>query len=103
MVLLHIVGVGTSLQLGILDVGRGACRLRRGTGAQSHVSARKDICKSTPARQAPMTHRIQLGSGRSSVRFASFGEADVPSLSAALTGGRNDSLVPAAVRAVAFV
>ena len=26
------------------------------------------------------------------MRFASFGEADVPSLSAALTGGRNDSL-----------
>ena len=39
-----------------------------------------------------MIHGIQLGSGRSSVRFASFGEADVPSLSAALTGGRNDSL-----------
>ena len=42
-----------------------------------------------------MIHGVKLGSGRSSVRFggfASFGEADVPSLSAALTGGRNDSL-----------
>ena len=42
MVLFHIVGVGTSLQLGrfILDFGRGACRHRRGT-----VFARKDIRK----------------------------------------------------------
>ena len=45
MVLFHIVGVGASLQLGILDFGRGACRHRRGTGAQAHVFARKDIRK----------------------------------------------------------
>ena len=45
MVLFHIVGVGASLQLGrfILDFERGACRHRRGTGAQAH--ARKDIHK----------------------------------------------------------
>ena len=94
MVLFHTVGVEASLQLGrfILDYARGACRHRRGTGAQAHVFARKDIRKYTPARQAPLIHGIQLGSGRSSVRFASFGEADVPSLSAAPTGGRNDSL-----------
>ena len=45
-----------------------------------------------------MIHGIQLllCSGHSSVHFggfALFGGADVPSLSAALTGGRNDSLV----------
>ena len=52
----------------------------------------KTYASEPPARQAPMIHGIQLGSGRSSVRFAFFGEADVPSLSAALTGGRIDSL-----------
>ena len=47
MVLFHMVGVGGSLQLGrfILDFGRGACHHRRGTGAQAHVFARKDIRK----------------------------------------------------------
>ena len=44
-----------------------------------------------------MIHGIQLWfcSGRSCVRFggfAFFGGVDVPSLSAALSGGRNDSL-----------
>ena len=101
-VLFHIVGVGASLQLRkfILDFRRGACCHRRGTGAQAHVSAgkaSKDRRKWTPARQATMIHGIQLWvcSGRSSVRlggFASFGGADVPSFSAALSGGRNDSL-----------
>ena len=60
-----------------------------------------------PARQAPMIHGIELWlcSGRSSVRFggfASFGGADVPSLSAALTGGRNIPYPPEAVRASFF-
>ena len=90
MVLFHIVGVGAILQLGkfILDFGRGACRHRR----KRMFSPAKTYASEPPARQAPMIHGIQLGSGRSSVRFASFGEADVPSLPAALTGGRNDSL-----------
>ena len=42
MVLFHIVGVGASLQLGILDFGLGACRR---TGAKAHVFARKVIRK----------------------------------------------------------
>ena len=132
MVLLHIVGVGASLQLGrfILDFERGACRLLRGTGAQAHVSAQKDIVmqicvclfgqkhalarqshvgggrphaqNEPPARQtAPMIHGIQLWLcfGHLFVRFQSGicrlvleKRADVLSLSAALTGGRNDSL-----------
>ena len=94
MVLFHIVGVGASLQLGrfILDFGLGACHHRRRTGAQAHISPAKTYASEPSARQAPMIHGIQLGSGRSSVRFASFGETDVRSLSAALTGGRNDSL-----------
>ena len=54
-------------------------------------SPAKTYASELPAREAPMIHGIQLGSGRLSVRFAAFGEADVPSLSAALTGGRNDS------------
>ena len=39
MVLFNIAGVGASLQFGrfVLDFGRGACRHRGGTGAQSHV------------------------------------------------------------------
>ena len=47
MVLLHIVGVMASLQLGrfIPDFGRGVCRDRRATGAQAHLFARKDIHK----------------------------------------------------------
>ena len=83
------MGVGASLQLGrfILDFGFGA-----GLARKRIFSPAKTYASEPPARQAPMIHGIQLGSGRSSVRFASFGEADVPSLSAALTGGRNDSL-----------
>ena len=94
MVLFHIGGVGASLKLGkiVLDFGLAACRHRPWTVAQAHVFARKDICNEPPARQASMIHGIQLGSSRSSMHFASFGEADVPSLAAALTGGRNDSL-----------
>ena len=84
----------------ILDFGRGACRHRRGTGAQAHVTRAKPVktyASEPPARQAPMIHGIQfwLCSGRSSVRFGgfdSFGGTDMPSLSAAPTGGRNDSL-----------
>ena len=58
-------------------------------------SPAKTYASEPPARQASMVHGIPLRSGRSSVRFggfASFGEEDVPSLPAALTGGRNDSL-----------
>ena len=49
VVLFHIVGVGASLQLGrfIMDFGRGACRHRRGIGAQAHNS--RDIRKWTPS------------------------------------------------------
>ena len=59
MVLFHIVGVGASLHLGrfILDFGCGACRYRRGTGTQAHVSAgkaRKDIRKWTPPLDKPL-------------------------------------------------
>ena len=100
MFLFHIVGIGTSLQLGrfILDFGRGACHHRL---ARKHMFSRTSPAKiytsEPPARQSPMIHGTQLWlcSGRSSVRFggfASFGGADVSSLSTALTGRRNDSL-----------
>ena len=91
MVLLYIVGVGASFQLGRLIL-RGACRHRRGLTRKRMFSPAKTYASEPPARQAPMIHGIQLGSGSSSVRFggfASFGEADVPPLSA---GGRYDSL-----------
>ena len=61
-----------------------------GLARKRMFSPAKTYASEPPARQAPLIHGLQLGSGR--VRFASFGEADVPSLSAALTGGRNDSL-----------
>ena len=92
------MGIGASLQLGrlILDFGRH----RRRTGAQAHVSSgedRKTYASDPLARPAPVIHGFQLWLcyGRSSVRFGSFvsfGGADVPSLSAALSGGRNDFL-----------
>ena len=94
MVLFYIVGVGASLPLGrfILDFGRRPCRYDAELARKRMFSPAKTYASDTPARQASMIHGIQLGSGRSSVRFASFGEADVPSLSAVLIGGRNDSL-----------
>ena len=99
MDLFHIVGVGASLQLGrfILDFGAGPAATDARLARKRIFSPAKTYASEPPAKQAPMFHGIQLWlySGRSSVRFgsfASFGEADVPSLSAALTGGRNDSL-----------
>ena len=80
MVLFHIVGSGQAFNWGGLSWTLGA------------GPAATDAELNPPTRQAPMIHGIQLGSGRSSVCFAFFGEADVPSLSAALTGGRDDSL-----------
>ena len=71
-----------------------------GLARKRMFSPAKVYASEPPARQAPkymvkapMIHGIQLWlcSGRSSVRFAYFGGVDVPSLSAALTGGRNDS------------
>ena len=103
MVLFHILGVGTSLQLGggVLSWTSGA-----GPAATDAGLARKPAkiyASEPPARQATMIHGIPLWlcSGRSSVRFggfASFGGADVPSMSAALTGGRYDSLAVSAGR-----
>ena len=57
----------------------------------------KIYASESPARQAPMIHGIQLwlSSDHSCVHFcgfASFGGADVPSLSGALTDGCYDSL-----------
>ena len=94
MVLFHIVGVGASLQLGrfILDFGRGPAATDAGLARKHVFLPANTYANEPPARQAPMIHGIQLGSGHSSVHFAFFREADVPSLSAALTGGRNDSL-----------
>ena len=66
-----------------------------GLASKRMFSPTKTYARESPARQAPMIHGIQLGSGRSSVRFgsfASFGEANVPSFTAALTSERNDSL-----------
>ena len=82
----------------LLFEAKRASRVNRGgllcqcLGLDGMLSPAKTYASEPTARQAPMIHGIQLGSGRSSVRFDFFGEADVPSLSAALTGGRNDSL-----------
>ena len=94
MVLFYIVGSGQAFNWGGLSWTLGAGPAANDTGlARQHMfSPAKTYASEPPARQAPMIHGIQLGSGRSSVRFASFGEVDVPSLSAALTGGRNNSL-----------
>ena len=102
MVLFHIMGSGQAFSWGglswTLDAGPAATDV--GLARKRMFPRAKPIktyASETPARQAPMIHGIQLWlcSGRSSVRFggfAYFGVADVPSLSAALTGGRNDSL-----------
>ena len=92
MVLFHIVIVGASLQLGRLSwtLASGPVAIDAGLARKRMFSPAKTYASEPPARQAPMMHGIQLGSGCSSVRFASVGEADVPS--AALTGGRHDSL-----------
>ena len=94
MVLFHIVGLGASLHWGGLSstMGEEPAATDAALARKRMFSPAKTYASEPPARQAPMLHGIQLGFGRSSVSFASFGEADVPSLSAALTGGRNDSL-----------
>ena len=102
MVLFHIVGSGQAFNWVSRTLASERATFDAGLARKRMFSPAKTYASEPPARQAPMIHGIQLGSGRSSVRFASFGEADVPSLSAALTGGRNDSLAAEAVRAVAF-
>ena len=94
MVLFYIVGSGRAFNWGRLSwtLGAGPAATDAGLARKRMFSPANTYVSEPPARQAPMIHGIQLGSGRSSVHFASFGEADVPSLSAALTGGRNDSL-----------
>ena len=76
-------------------MGAGPAATDEGLACKRMFSPAKTYASDIHAGQAPTIHGIQLGSGRSSVHFggfASFGEADVPSLSAALTGGHNDSL-----------
>ena len=88
------MGSGQAFNWGGLSwtLGAGRAATDAGLARKRTFSPAKTYASEPPARQAPMIHGIQLGSGRSSVRSASFGEADVPSLSAALTGGRHDSL-----------
>ena len=105
MVLLHIVGVGESLQLGrfILDFERGGLPPPTWDWrASACFRPQKTYANETPARQtAPMIHWIQLWlcfgrlfvCSRSGIcRPVPEKRADVPSESAALTCGRNDSL-----------
>ena len=104
MVLLHIVGVGASLQLErfILILGAGPAASDVGLARKRMFPPEKLYANEPPARQtAAMIHGIQLWLcfGRLSVRGRSGicrpvpeKRADIPSLSAALTGGCNDSL-----------
>ena len=90
LISMSLVAMARATSTTTMPTSRGVKSSFGGATPNRHL-AKPDISR-CEAREAPMIHGIQLGSGRSSVRFASFGEAGVPSLSAALTGGRNDSL-----------
>ena len=72
--LARLLGAGSAAGSAATDAGLARKRM---------FSFAKTYASEHPARQAPIIHGIQLGSGHSSVRpggFAFIGEAEVPSL-----------------------